>query len=346
MTYSAFSFTQDDMTMEQIGIQQTFARGHSLSMKSKQTQSLAVSEQRKAQEQAITLIKNVRETWLDLYYWTEALRILHVNQSLYQKLLDVIESQYKTGRKNQSDMLQVQLEVYKLNDQAIQIQQQINVLRAQLSRWIGIKQLHRPLLLVLPHWPRPPTLYKLEKYLQKHPLLKIDAAGIRAAQYEVGYAREQYKPGWIFNLGYAKRQGDFIYGTPRPDFVGAQVTMDLPVFTANRQDRQLKAGYHRLLASKLDQQIHYRDLLQVLTTQYAIWNGLSDRVQLYKKQLIPEAKQNTKATLMAYQNATTELTTVLRAYSNEINIQLEEKRIGVERAKSRVILFYLEGATA
>lgn len=35
---NSFSLTQDDMTMEQIDIQQAFPRGHSLLMKSKQDQ--------------------------------------------------------------------------------------------------------------------------------------------------------------------------------------------------------------------------------------------------------------------------------------------------------------------
>jgi len=85
----SFSFTQDEMTMEQVGLQQTFARGHSLSMKSKQSRALALAEHRKAHEKALTLIRNVRETWLELYYWTEALRILQANRLLYKNLFKV-----------------------------------------------------------------------------------------------------------------------------------------------------------------------------------------------------------------------------------------------------------------
>ena len=64
-------------------------------MKSKQSRALALAEHRKAHEKALTLIRNVRETWLDLYYWTEALRILQANRLLYKNL-------FKAGEQNNS----------------------------------------------------------------------------------------------------------------------------------------------------------------------------------------------------------------------------------------------------
>ncbi|CEG59267.1 TolC family protein [Legionella fallonii] len=338
---NSFSFTQDEMTMEQVGLQQTFARGRSLSMKSKQSRALALAEHRKAHEKALTLIRNVRETWLELYYWTEALRILQANRLVYKNLFKVTASQYQTGKTNQSDVLQVQLEVSKFNDQEIQIQQQIRVLRAQLERWVG-REAYRPLALSIPSWPLP-SLKRIQGCLPQHPLLNIDAAAIAAAHSEVAFAAEQYKPGWMLNIGYAKRQGRMPDGMPRSDFVGAQVTVDLPFFPANRQDRQMRAAYSRLAAATFDQQIHYRDLLQVLNTQYAVWNRLGARETVYKRQLIPESRQNAKASLIAYQNISADLNNVLRAYSNELTIELESIQLHVERAKSRAMLLYLEG---
>ncbi|HHI9467133.1 TPA: TolC family protein [Legionella anisa] len=285
----------------------------------------------------------MRETWLDLYYWTQALRILRANQSLYKELLQVTQAQYSTGKINQSDVVQVQLELSRLNNQAIQNQQQIAVLKAQLGRWVGIEYINRPLALSMPRWPTPPSFNRLQDYLPNHPLLQADAANVEASSYEVAYAKEQYKPGWLFGVSYGVRQGRMPDGMPRSDMLTAQITMDLPFFTANRQDRQLSASFDRLNASQLDRHTHYRDLLQALTAQYAIWQRLSEREHLYSQQLIPEAKQNAKVALLAYQNTTTELTTVLRAYSSELAIQQERIQIQVERLKSRATLLYLEG---
>ena len=338
-----FSFTQDEMTMVQVGIQQQFARGRSLKMKSQQTRALAKTELIKITEQKLTLIRTVREIWLELHYWSQALHTLKTNESLYKELLQVTESQYSTGKINQTDVVQVQLELSKLKNQIIQNKQQIAILKAQLGRWIGMNNVNRPLALSMPRWPALPSMAKLQDRLLKHPLLQADAANIKASSFEVAYAKEQYKPGWQLGVGYGLRQGRMPDGTPRSDMLTAQVTMDLPFFTANRQDRQLNASLNKLNATQMDRHIHYRDLLQSLNVQYTTWKHLLEREHLYNQQLIPDSKQNAKAALLAYQNATTELTTVLRAYSSELTIQLEHIQLQVERLKAHATLLYLEG---
>jgi outer membrane protein TolC len=344
---NSFSFTQDDMTLVNVGLQQSFPRGHSLAMKSKQTKALATAEQRKIQEQASMLLRNVREAWLDLYYWTQVAHVIQENRAIYRDLLKGTKSQYILGKASQSDLLQLQLEYSRLNDQSAQTEQRIDVLRAQLGRWLGEDQANRPLTRILPLWPNPPPFNVMKTRLQSHPLLKVDLANIEAARDQVAYAKEQYKPGLLLDVGYSQRQGRFTDGSGRrTNFVGAQVTVDLPFFTSNRQDKSLHASAYQLEASELDRDIHYKDLIKELTAQYAIWNSLSTRDSLYRKQLLPESRQNSKAAVLAYKNATTDLSTVLRAYSNNLTIQLEQLQIQVERTKTRSALLYLEGMSA
>ena len=341
---NSFSFTQDDMTMIEVGVQQFFPAGDTLEIKSQQTQEKANAEKRKFQDQKVLLIRNVREVWLNLYYWMHAAHVVRKNQSLYRQLLKAAESQYSVGKGNQSDVLQVQVELSRLDDQSIQIKQQIDGLRAQLGRYIGKMHANRPLPNNLPQWPNPPPLDALETCLEQHPLLKVDAANIEVARNEVDLANEQYKPGVMVDVGYGVRQGNMsCCGGRRSDMIGARVTVDLPLFPTNRQDRQFQASSGQLTATRLDQQVHYRDLLKELTTQYTLWERLLQREDLYTKQLIPEAKQSSKAALFAYQSATADLTTVLRAFSSELTIQLEQLQVKVEGMKARAALFYLEG---
>lgn len=343
---NTFSFTQDEMTMLAVGVQQQLPRGRSLTFKSRQTQALATAEKRKAKEQIVLLLRSVRETWLDLYYWNQVLHIIHDNQKIYRNLLKVSESQYSAGKGNQSDVLQVQVELSRLANQALQIEQQIDLLRAQLGRFIGQEQAQRNLSETLPSWLKPPSRFVLQQRLKQHPLILIDGATIDAARQEVALAKEQYKPSWLLGASYGYRQGQMSDGMPRSDMLTAQVTVDLPLFPVKRQDRQYQASVYKLHASHMDRVIHYRDLLKELQAQYAIWEKLSQRERIYQRQLLPEAKQNAKASLVAYQNTSVEMNTVLRAYSNELDIRQEQLQVMIEKMKARVVLLYLEGLTA
>lgn len=347
---NTFSFTQDDMTMIEVGLSQSFPKGHSRAIKSAQTTAQSTAEQRKEAEEVLTLLQQVRQSWLDVYDKTQSLRIVDENQKILTYLLKTTRAQYSVGKDTLSNVLQVQLMLSQLDDTKTQTQEQLDVARAELGRWIGQAAANLPLAHTLPHWPNPPLLVDMQNELQRHPLLKVDAADIDVARDEVALAREQYKPGFEAGVSYGLRQGNMMgdngMPTPRSNMVTAEVTMDLPVFTKNRQDKQLQASNDDLEAAELTQQIHYRDLVKVLNEQYATWQRLSQRDTLYTQQLMPEAHQNAKAALLAYQSATTDLATVLRAYSNERDIELEQLDVQIEREKVRASLLYLEGLSA
>jgi outer membrane protein TolC len=340
-----FSFTQDDMTMVQVGLRQSFAPGKSLAMKSKKMDFMADAQQQKLSDQKAMLLKNIRTTWLDLYYWNAAAKIIDKNKKLFKELLEDNEAEYSQGRRNQSDILQVRIDLSRLNIQSAEIEQQIATDRAQLARWIGVEEANRIISSEMPHWMDPPNINDLQEKLLQHPLLKADLSNIDAAHYDVAYAKEQFKPGWMLDVGYAKRQGKFQDGQPRTDMVNAQISIDLPIFTANRQDRKLLASVDQLNSTELDRDIHMRDLFKELNTEYTLWQSLTNREKIFREDLHKEAHQNAKAALMAYQNTTGDLSTLLKAYSNELNIRMEQVQLKVERAKARVALLYLEGLT-
>lgn len=342
---NTFSFTQDDMTMVQVGLQQTFLPGHSLKYKSQKTQALSIAAAKKQQAESLELLRQVRESWLDLYYWTYSKQIFDKNIAISHSLLKAVESQYSVGKTTQSDVLQVQLALSRLEDQQIQILQQVDVARADLGRWIGEDEADSSITPTLPQWLNPPPLSTLATQIQQHPLLKVDAANIDAAQDDVSYAKEQYKPAWTLEADYGIRQGEMTGGMPRSDMVTVQATIDLPFFTNKRQNKQLSASYDTLYATQMDRQTHYRDLTKTLREQYATWQRLSQREVLYQKQLTPESIQNAQAALASYTSASTDLTTVLRADSDELTAQMELLQIQIARAKARVNLLYLEGAT-
>lgn len=343
---NSFSFTQDDMTMVEIGVQQSFPPGDTLAIKSKQTLEKSNAEKRKAEDQTVLLVRIVREIWLNLYYWTQSAHVVQENKALYRQLLKAAESMNSVGKGTLSDITQAQLELSRLDDQEIQIQQQIDVLRAQLARYIGQAHAKRPLSNSLPQWPSPPPFNTLETCLNQHPLLRADAANIEVARSEIELANEQYKPGIMLDAGYGIRQGRMsCCGGRRDDMISVGVTMDLPVFTSNRQDRHFQATTSQFTATQLDRQAHYLDLLKDLRMQYDLFQRFTQREKLYEKQLVPEAKQNSQAGLFAYQSATVEIATVLLALSRELTIELEQLQIKVEGAKARAALFYLQGVT-
>lgn len=80
--------------------------------------------------------------------------------------------------------------------------------------------------------------------------------------------------------------------------------------------------------------------------QYAAWQLLKQREELFAQHFIPEAAQNAKAALRTYQSAASDIFPVLRAYTAKLDVELAGLQVRVAAAKARVALLYLEGGRA
>jgi outer membrane protein TolC len=125
--------------------------------------------------------------------------------------------------------------------------------------------------------------------------------------------------------------------------MAAMVSLDLPLFPKNRQDRRLSASLQQAGATQLSLDDRLRELQRMLESDYASWQRLGERLQLYESQLQQEAAANAQASLKAYQSGVTEFSTLMRARITDLDVQLEALRIRVDRAKAQSSLLYLAG---
>ena len=125
--------------------------------------------------------------------------------------------------------------------------------------------------------------------------------------------------------------------------LAAMVSVELPLFTASRQDRRLAASIQQAGARQLTRDDRLRELKQQLGSDYADWQRLGERAALYETRLLKEAAANVQASLKAYQSGVTEFTTLMRARISDLDARLDELRIRVDRAIAHASLLYLAG---
>ena len=64
-------------------------------------------------------------------------------------------------------------------------------------------------------------------------------------------AKQKYKPEWGVNASYGYRDDDPM-GNSRADLFSVGVTFDLPLFTDNRQDKEVKSAISKTEAIKTE----------------------------------------------------------------------------------------------
>jgi outer membrane protein TolC len=338
----SFDFRQEQMTQIKLGIQQNFPRGDTLELKQQQSQLMANSAQAQAADTRRKVLKNVRENYLNLYYEISANIIVKETRELFSKLVKITESKYAAGRVNQQDVVLADLELSRLDDRATKIQAREESFRAQLAEWIGDEAWGE----IDDEFPELPSLSEfidLNRVIAQHPLIRSQTAKVEASKKQIDMARQDYKPGWSATLDYGIRSGNNPDGTERPDFATALVSLDIPLFTSNRQDKNVAANEQKTAAARYMKDDQLRKLKRMYDKDKHIWQRLGEREDLYRNNLLASAKNNTKASLQAYQSGVSEFNTLMRAQITELDVRLEDLRIRVDRASAQARLLYITG---
>jgi len=337
-----FHINEEPSTQLRLGLQQAFPRGKTLHYKQRQGEWQATAAMASAKLGTRQATLNVRKYFLEFYYQTRAGEVVTETRKLFSQLVDITQAHYATGRVSQQDVLNASLELSRLDDRATRILNALDINRAALMKWIG-SAASLPVNRDFPALPQPVSKQQIEAGLPEHPIIQVETARLEAENQSIRIAREQYKPGWSAGLEYRKRFGDDPDGDDRSDMMAAMVTVDIPLFTKNRQDKRLSASIQQATAVQLNRDDKLRELKQQLDTDYANWLRLGERSELYATQLLQAASANAQASLHAYQSGVTEFTTLMRARITDLDVRLADLRIRVDHAKAQASLLYLAG---
>ena len=334
-----YAMNQEPMTQVQLGIQQMFPRGNSLAIKSQRAITMSMAEDAKMENQRRKITREVRETWLELFYWLNAEHVVSENRNLFSKLVSVTKQQYAAGRQKQQDVIRSELELGMLDDRELKIKTKLEITRAKLAKYIGDDFSKDSLDKTLPEFN---ISQNDNSWLNKHPLMSMEQAMVKSSEKNVELAKQSYKPSWMVDLTYGKREAA-INGTERADFISAMVMFDLPLFSGDRQDKKVAASKFRLNSALNSREERKRDLNRMWQVNLSKEKRLSQRIKKYKTVLVPKANENTNAALYSYQSGRGAFTALMRAQIIELETQLRALRLDVDHKKAQAQLLYFVG---
>lgn len=337
---SGGSFSTEGMTQAQLGVRQSFPRARAQGTEQLRAQAEVFSQGADARSRDV--LAAVRIAWLEAYYSEQAWALVSESRPFFADLVTITRSMYAVGRKTQHDVLRAELELSRLDDRLIETGRAKAGAQAALSRWLG-EDAYRPVAMKLPSWGGPPPLADLRAGLTSHPSIAAAEAGVSAQHAAVQIAEEKKKPGWALDVGYAYRDGFLPNGSPRSDFVSLSVSVDLPFFSKNRQDRKLAAALRNRSAARQSQAELTARLRSELDAEHALWTDLTRRLALYESRILEQSKGQAQAALRAYQSDTGDFSDVMRGYIDDLNTRLEHIRLQVQRAQSYATLTSLGG---
>ncbi|HFQ5224945.1 TPA: TolC family protein [Vibrio vulnificus] len=332
----SFKFDEDPMTNISVGLMQQFERGSTLELQSKKASQQAdgMALQVAAREREVA--NGITQLWLELGYQQQAERVLLANQRLMRELESFISTNYSIGKSEAQDLLNAQLQVSQLEEKLQANQQMQRRILSQMSEWLGSEWLYQQRDLKASNqlnWDALERLLSASSTTQhfaqlaQHPMVQMANANIAVSQTQVELAEQSYTPQFGVEVMYAYRQANNMKGEPASDLVSAYLTMDIPLFTGNRQDRAHAAAQYQVGAAQSQKDLLLAQMNAKVNALLVDRSNLKQRLERYQNTLLEQAKARTKAVERGYQNSTAQFNDVIAATRDELAVELESQRL-------------------
>ena len=361
-----FDFGQEGMTQAKIGIAQKFPRGNTLSIKSQQLkiQSEAYPFLRKNREAQIAV--TVGGLWLDSYKYQQSIVLVEKNKVLFEQLIDVVQAGYSSalGKSRQKDVISAQLALTRLEDRVEQLKQKKSEYDGQLQQWLTVLPSKDELNNSMSY-----SLYSSRLLSQELPKIELlNARFVNAINFQssqelvtlfskhpsvialnkkelssntgITLAKQKFKPEWGVNASYGYRENDPL-GNSRADLFSVGVTFDLPLFTANKQDKEVQSAIARKESVKTEKLLLLKKLIGAYSSAKGQLARVKSRQDLYNAQLIPQTLEQVELALSAYTNNDGNFTDVIYARIAVLNAEIDKLTINVNEQKINLELNYL-----
>lgn len=298
-----FNTRQEDMTQLGAGISLAIPFPGKLALREQAAAFEAEAASQNASEVRLRLLSEVKSTWWLIFYLDRALGIIDSNHTLLQQFVLIARSKYEVGEGLQQDVLLAQLELSKLLDQQLMLKASRRNAAASLNALLD-KPANEEVRLPEKVDLQMPTL-KQEKQLYQQAeasraVLEGNRQGINAAQSRLELAKKDVLPD--FNLGaeYGARN-DTPAGDRRADLLSFKLSMNVPIFAAQKQAKAVDQRTSELMQEKYALQDQWNKVRSQITQAYSDYRRAKDQVVLFETGIVPQARQTVASMLAGYQ---------------------------------------------
>lgn len=331
---NARRFTREGMTMQRVGVMQTFVSADKRERKADTL--LAQSASASAQEQVIRaqLQRDTAQAWLDLALSEKAAQAARQLLNETGRQIPVQRSGVASGSAAASSTLALQSALSAMRDNLTLAERDVSLAQTRLYQLTG--ETFDGVAGALPRYQRlPAEPQTLEQGVSVHPEVVLAAREADVAKARSAQSAVASKPDVGVEVYYARRAE--AYG----DLAGVMFTVGMPIFQSHRQDKDYAADVSRAMEAndRLSQATRDRvALVRSLVAEYQAAQTLWRRKQ---EEIVPLSQQRLKVVTAEYRSGQATLDAVLDARRSLLDAQLSAINAEKEMAQRWAAVRYL-----
>ncbi len=329
-----YSLTRDFMTMRKIGVMQSFPNAEKRRLEGEHARREIAVAEGEVRKTRFDTSRAAAEAWIARAVSEESLARVRTLKPDVELQASAARAALSSGRASAGDALASQSLVAELDERILALEQEAETRRAELTRWIGADA-ERPLAGIptdreLNHSPE-----ALLAAVPDHPPLAPVVARLAQAQTDVELARAQKRPDWSAEVDYEQRGADF------SNMVSLEFHIGLPLFARNRQNPVIAEKLALVRAQEAERDAEIRMHAAEIRADIAQWRRGRERLHNYASELLPLARERTRAALASYSAGRGDLRSALDALTQEINRHLEYVQLEGAVANAWAALYFL-----
>ncbi|HWO99698.1 MAG TPA: TolC family protein [Methylococcus sp.] len=318
----------DDFTMLNLGVSQTIPFPGKRGLRKKIAEQEALAAADSLEEARLRLIREVKLAWWRLFYYDRALDLTADAERLLQEVVTVSQETYRVGQTPQQDVLSARLDLSKLKDERLELAGLRQVQEAQLNTLLNRDpdtpiSLPREIPLGLPAV----NGSELQaRAFQERPLFRQHDKLLEAARSKVDLARKEYYPDLTFSTAYNYRWNTPT-GRTRHDFLSFGVSLNLPIYAADKQAKAVDQRQSELLQEQYDLQDDHLKVHGEIAVKVAEYRQIRERLLLLEQEILPQSQQTVHSLRAGYAVNTASFADWLRAEVARLRYQAQHWRL-------------------
>lgn len=286
----------------------------------------ALSMQQQYEAERLRVVGDVRALWYRLYVIGKQIETNRANQAVLAPLIEVANARVSTGQAAQGDVLLGTLELSRLEEQLLTLNQQLTSTKAELNRVVG-RDADYPVAVSstlepsLPDWS-----HAMLRQIAWEQQPEIAAAELltQATSWGLEVAKLKRRPDFSLSASWFamddNRPASTIVDVGRDAWaIGAQVSVPLWHHKYDAIENEAAWKHSASHASVEDTRLRYDSLLRDLWERA---KTAHETAQLYQTTLLPQARQTLNADQQSYSNGTVEFDRVVRDFRSVLALEL------------------------
>ncbi|MBI4445564.1 MAG: TolC family protein [Acidobacteria bacterium] len=284
------------------------------------------------------VVSELKEAYYEQWFLTRSLDTVNKNKKLLEQFSEISQARYQVGEGLQQDVIRAQVEISKLLDRLLVLEQREAVSQALLNNLL-YRPPETPLAKLAEVTPSSFDFSIEELWLlavKNSPMLKMQERTIDRSDRELQLARKQLYPDFEVGFTYTNRQ-------QMPEMYGWMVGARIPLYFWRKQEPEIGAAAVALSSARKKYEWQNARLYFELKDLYLQTTTSRRLLELYRDGVIPQSSLSVDSALAAYQVGSVNFLTLIDSLVTLLDYELKYYEVVADHQKALARLEALVG---